>query len=376
MTSMRQFERINAAFCELNPEHNLFGGVKVLIMGDFSQLEIISDANQKQYPVLQSPIFLRYVVPVPMLYGFRYKDDPVFYDFLCRMRENKVDFVSFAAQQWNFCTRNQLATDFTPEDRPVFMSRTNAVVNETAKLIQQHDIEHSGRAVHKVPHFIYEVSLAANGGEEVPRSLKLSSLFQRKVKTATMKRVYAKMSTIFSKALVEEASKAVWTRDGDCQINTTQYEFYIGQRLLITKNYCDMDRALMNGQEVSFISADEDMLTVADKDGNERSISMIWRGAIVEGKVSYCQRLSRADSFSVHGTQSTRQNLSARGDLPSQVLRHSNVPSLLCHALALCELTQSVFHLRRVDPRSHRDLVSYAYDLLFSSGTRKPLVLL
>ena len=30
----------------------------------------------------------------------------------------------------------------------------------TAKPIQQqHDIEHSGRAVHKIPHFIYEVSL-------------------------------------------------------------------------------------------------------------------------------------------------------------------------------------------------------------------------
>lgn len=374
MTSMRQFERINAAFCELNPENNLFGGVKVLIMGDFSQLEIISDANKKQYPVLQSPIFLRYVVPVPMIYGFRYKDDPEFYDFLCRMRENKVDFVSFAAQQWNFCTRNQLAADFTPEDRPVFMSHTNAVVNDTAKLIQQHDIEHSGRAVHKVPHFIYEVSLATNGGEEVPRSLKLSTLFQRKVKAATMKRVYAKMSTIFTKALVEEASKAVWTRDGDCQINTTQHEFYIGQRLLITKNYCDMDRALMNGQEVSFISADEDMLTVADKDGNERSISMIWRGAIVEGKVYIAKGfpVQTASAFTGHKAQGKTFQRAAIF-LP----KSCGIPTshLYYVMLSRCVSSRNIYFIFEEGIQgSHRDLVSYAYDLLFSSGTRKPLV--
>jgi hypothetical protein len=284
MTSMRQFERINASFCELNPEHNLFGGVKVLIMGDFCQLEIISDAKQQQYPVLQSPIFLRYVVAVPMLYGFRYKDDPAFFDFLCRMRENRVDFESFAAQQWNFCTRKQLAEEFFPEDRPVFMARTNAVVNETAKLIQQHDVDHSGRTIHKVPHFIYEVSLSPDGGEEVPKSLNLSSLFQRQVKKASMKRVYTKMSTLFTKALVEESSKSVWTRDGDCQINTTQHEFYAGQRLLVTKNYCDQDRALMNGQEVSFVTADEHFLTVENKEGKELTIPMIWRGAFVDAQ--------------------------------------------------------------------------------------------
>lgn len=374
MTTMRQFERINASFCELNPEHNLFGGVKVIIMGDFCQLEIISDAKNKEYCVLQSPIFIRYVVPVPMLYGFRYKDDPAFYDFLCRMRENKVDFESFAAQQWNFCTRKQLAEDFTPEDRPVFMARTNAVVNDTAKLIQRHDIENSGRTVHKVPHFIYEVSLSPNGGENVPSNLKLSSLFQRQIRVATMKRVYTKMSTLFTKALVEEAGKSIWTRDGDCQINTTQDEFYTGQRLLITKNYCDQDRALMNGQEVSFVTADEHTLIVEDKEGNERTISMIWRGAFVDGK-GYIAKgfpIQAASAFTGHKAQGKTFQRSAIF-LP----KTCGIPTshLYYVMLSRCVSSRNLYFIFEEDIQgSRRDLVSYAYDLLFNSGARKPLV--
>lgn len=374
MTTMRQFERVNARFCELNPEHNLFGGVKVILLGDFCQLEIISSPKEKEYPVLQSPIFLRYVVAVPMLYGFRYKDDPAFYDFLCRMRENKVDFESFAAQQWNFCTRTQLAEDFTPEDRPVFMSHTNAVVNDTAKLIQRQDIEHSGRAVHKVPHFIYEVSLSPNGGKDVPSTLNLSTLFQRPVKHATMKRIYTKMSTLFTKALVEEASKSIWVRDGDCQINTTQDEFYTGQRLLVTKNYCDQDRALMNGQEVSFVSADEHTLVVEDKDGNEFSISMIWRGAFVDGK-GYIAKgfpVQAASAFTGHKAQGKTFQRAAIF-LPKSC--GIPTPHLYYVMLSRCVASRNLYFIFQEDIQgAHRDLVSYAYDLLFNSGTRKPLV--
>jgi hypothetical protein len=192
MTSMRQFERLNDAFCELNPERNLFGGVKVVVMGDFCQLEVISTSKQPEHSVLQSPIFLRYVVAVPMLYGFRYKDDPEFYDFLSRMRENKVDFESFKRQQWKFCTRTQLAEDFTPEERPVFMAHTNAVVNDTGKLIQQHDIEHSGRTVCKIPYDIYEIC-ASDTGLPIPARLNLASILFRRMEDATMKRVSIKM---------------------------------------------------------------------------------------------------------------------------------------------------------------------------------------
>lgn len=374
MTSMRQFERINAKFCELNPTQPLFGGVKVIIMGDFCQLEIISDAKAREYSLLQSPIFLRYVVAVPMLYGFRYKDDPEFYDFLCRMRENKVDFESFAKQKWNFCTRKQLAEEFSPEDRPVFMARTNVVVNETAKFIQRYDIEHSGRQVQKIPFRIYEVSLSPNGGEEVPKSLNLSSLFQRQVKQATMRRVYSRMSTLFTKALVEDSGKSVWVRDGDCQINTTQDEFYMGQRLLVTKNYCDQDKALMNGQEVSFVSADEHTLIVEDKEGNERAISMIWRGAFVDGKAYIAKGfpVQAASAFTGHKAQGKTFERSAIF-LPKSC--GIPTPHLYYVMLSRCVKSSNLYFIfEEAVQGSQRDLVGYAYDLLFSSGTRKPLV--
>lgn len=374
MTSMRQFERINAAFCKLNPQHNLFGGVKVVIMGDFCQLEIISSPKEKEYAVLQSPIFLRYVVAVPMLYGFRYKDDPAFYDFLCRMRENKVDFESFAAQQWNFCTRNQLAEEFTPEERPVFMSHTNAVVNYTANLIQRHDIEHSGRAVHKIPYSIYEVSLSPHGGEKVPSTLKLSTLFQRPVGRATMKRVNTQMPNLFTKALVEEAAKSIWMRDGDCQINTTQDEFYTGQKLLVTKNYCDQDRALMNGQEVSFVSADEYGLIVKDQDDVERSITMIWRGAFVNGKGYIAQGfpVQAASAFTGHKAQGKTFQRAAIF-LPKSC--GIPAPHLYYVMLSRCVASRNLYFIfEEAVQGDHRALVSRAYDLLFGSGTRKPLV--
>lgn len=374
MTTMRQFERINATFCKLNPEHNLFGGVKVVVMGDFCQLEIISTSKDKEYPVIQSPIFLRYVVAVPMLYGFRYKDDPAFYDFLCRMRENKVDFESFAAQQWKFCTRKQLAEDFSPEDRPVFMSHTNAVVNETSKLIQRHDIEHGGRPVHKVPYFIYEVSLSHRGQEKVPKSLRLSTLFQKHVKTATMTRVYSKMSQIFNKALVDDAIKSIWMRDGDCPINTTQDEFYEGQKLLVTKNYCDRDGELMNGEEVTFLRADEEELVCLDKNGVDRSISMIWRGCFVDGKgfIAKGFPVQAACAFTGHKAQGKTFERAA-----IYLPRSPGIPTphLYYVMLSRCIASRNLYFVFQEETQGdHRNLVSYAYDILFGSKGRKALV--
>lgn len=39
--------------------------------------------------------------------------------------------------------------NFTPEDRPVFMAHTNTIVSVMAKIIQQYDVETSGRCIRR-----------------------------------------------------------------------------------------------------------------------------------------------------------------------------------------------------------------------------------
>jgi len=375
MTTMRQFERINAAFCARNPNHPLFGGVKVCVMGDFCQLEIISTKERPEYSLLQSPLFLRYAVPVPMLYGFRYKDDPTFFEFLSRMRENRVDFECFSKQKWNFCTLTQLAQDFAPETRPVFMSRTNAVVNDVVKLIHKWDVDHSGRKVHQIPFFLYEVSLKdGEGFEPVPRSLKLSSFFKRKINEAFMKPTDKKLSVLFTKALVDDAPD-IWVRDGDCQVNTTVTEFYEGQRLLVTKNYCDHNRQLMNGQEVSFLRVEEDRLIVKTMySDHEHAISMIWRGAFVDGRVYLAEAfpVQCASAFTGHKAQG-KTFASAAVYLPKSV----GIPTtnLYYVMLSRCTASERLYFIFEDGVRGDRaDLAARAYDLLFGASGRMPLV--
>lgn len=384
MTSMRQFERLNDAFCKLKPEHNLFGGVKVVVMGDFCQLEVITSSKQPEHSVLQSPIFLRYVVAVPMLYGFRYKDDHEFYEFLCRMRENKVDFECFKKQQWKFCTRKQLAENFTPEDRPVFMAHTNAIVSETGKLVQDYDIKHSGRAVFKIPYDIYEVCLSKFGLNmnrntllPVPSSLNLSPIFFRNVEHASMKRIDVRMNQLFTKALVDdsmESGLSSWTKDSDCQINTTVNEFYVGQKLMITKNYCDKDRELMNGQEVTFVNVEDDMLVVKDKSGTLRYVSRIWRGCFIDGKgyIAHGYPIQVACAFTGHKAQGKTFATAAilipdRSGIP--------VSHLYYVMLSRCVSSSNLYFVFKDDyTASYEDMVHCAYDRLFGASGRTPLV--
>lgn len=384
MTSMRQFERLNDAFCTLNPKHNLFGGVKVVVMGDFCQLEVISNSKQPDHMVLQSPIFLRYVVAVPMLYGFRYKHDPDFYEFLCRMRENKVDFESFKKQQWKFCTRTQLAENFTPEERPVFMAHTNALVSETAKLIQSHDINHSGRTVCKIPYDIYEVctskfglNLGRNRLLQIPNGLDLSPIIFNNTTNTRMKRVDIKMSQLFTKALVAEPSGpslACWTKDTDCQINTTVDEFYVGQKLMITKNYCDQDKALMNGQEVTFVSVEDDMLIVKDESDTLRHVSRIWRGCFIDGKgyIAKGYPIQVACAFTGHKAQGKTFATAA-----ILIPERAGIP--VCHLyyvmISRCVSSDNLYFIFKDKYQaSYEDMVHCAYDRLFGSSGRTPLV--
>lgn len=377
MTSMRQFERINSSFCARNPENQLFGGVKVILMGDFCQLEIISTKERPEHSLLQSSLFLRYATPVPMLYGFRYKDDPNFFEFLCRMRENRVDFECFAKQNWKFCTRKQLAEEFSAETRPVFMSHTNAVVNDVLKYVHSWDVERSGRRLHPIPCEIYEVSLKSGPGLlEVPQSLNLSQFFSRKITHAFMRRTTTKPPTLFTKALVDTAcQRGPWVKDGDCQVNTSVSEFYEGQRLLVTKNYCDRDRALMNGQEVTFVRVDNGELVVKPLDHDEeRHIRMIWRGAFVAGKVYIARAfpVQSALAFTGHKAQG-KTFVTAAVFLPKSV--GVPVSNLYYVMLSRCTVSERLYFIFEDGVRGAReDLVARAYDLLFGASGRRPLV--
>lgn len=385
MSSMQQFERLNRLFNRHNPAHaqKLFGGCKVILMGDFCQLEVISTTKDPALPMMQSPLFTRYVIPVPMLYGFRYKDDPKFYEFLCRLRENKVDFNSFKDLGWKFCTRDQLVKTFKAQDRPVFMSFQNDVVNQVVTLIQEHDTR-IARAVTRIPSDIYEVCLTRTFLTP-PSHLHFDEIFQSEVDHSKlgMTLVTNPMKDLFTKALVEEVAKPSnmvnqvrWQRDTDCQINTTIKEFYAGQKLMITKNYCDRHKSLMNGEEVTFedVNADNDTLIVKDSLGECRAVSRIWRGLVKDGKVyiAHGYPIQSAAAFTGHKSQGkTFQTAAIFLPRPGRP-----VPHLYYVMLSRCVSAKNlyfIFEEKKIDA-DHNELVSLAYDRLFGQNGRSPLV--
>lgn len=378
MTSMQQFERINNLFCKLNAQHSLFGGVKIIIMGDFSQLEVISTSKQPADAVIQSPLFTKYAVPIPMLYGFRYKDDPPFYDFLCRMRENKVDFESFRQQQWKFCTRMELATNFESENRPVFMAFQNKHVAATVKLIHDHDTRNGGELV-PVPLQIYSVSLDGHVGLRLPASLHLNNLFQTSIdpKKVRLKPVTSTMDDLFTRALVEELpTNSLWVKDSDCQINTTLSEFYKGQKLLITKNYCDNEGEMMNGQEVYFEEyiEEDDILVVKAKDGSLGHLNRIWRGLFKNGVgyVAHGFPIQPASGFTGHKAQGKTFETAAIYLLDKPTIP---TPHLYYVMLSRCVRSSNLYFIFESDVDAAYDMkVSIAYDRLFGSDGRAPLV--
>jgi len=96
MVSSKEFDELDQYLRKVYEPTKSFGGCKIIIMGDFLQLQPIPNKNPKRSgdpdpkPAVFSNNFICRVRVVPMLYGFRYLEDPDFYKLLLQLRSDYI----------------------------------------------------------------------------------------------------------------------------------------------------------------------------------------------------------------------------------------------------------------------------------------------
>jgi ATP-dependent DNA helicase PIF1 len=136
MMSASLFEKINILYKTFRRNNNFFGGIQVILVGDFLQTECIF--NEKIHRIddkrllIESPVFLENFTSkntVQLTENFRQKGDTFFQDLLSRIRIGKPTSEDLALLRTK-CVNFQNELNKLPKDiNPVYLVSSNAAAN-------------------------------------------------------------------------------------------------------------------------------------------------------------------------------------------------------------------------------------------------------
>lgn len=346
----------------------LFGGLPVIFMGDFLQLPPVDPGEPFDW-AFNSPIFKKYVVPLPMTYGWRYitHDDRAigdnFFNFLMELRKGIFNEASFSSVRWGgVLTKSQWAR---MEDRPTALCPYRKHVAEMQSLANERDPDMDV----EIPTETFCFEKSTRRGINVPKKVKSSMAY-----------VVKEDGYIFSRS---EPTKECVEENPLAVMNNFSYnsEVYTGnclrhgQELMITTNYCGTsedgrERTLRNGHIVTFscIDVDTQRLLVTDNDGVNHYIERVVRYARVKGNrerylVVYGFPFQLATAFTVHKVQGS--SLSRAGFVIERL--YYDAPHLLYVAISRARDPRNFYFIIPNEFRVRLEPIKSVFSLLNST---------
>lgn len=342
--SSKEFDRLDRHLRKLHDSERSFGGVKLILMGDFLQLQPYGDDK----PSVFSTSFICNVRIVPMLYGFRYSEDPEFYKLLLQLRSDYVPRKDFLRAGFNMTTLSKWITTFNYKNRPTLLVSTNVIRRKLEEDARAYDL-------HTNPHLVqHHFSLSFTRIQMDPNGKKLGIISKH---TGFPKGWFVPAQ---SPGDDETFSFSVSHDEFDCEINTTRTSFYHGERLMILKNKCDDEKTLMNGNEVTFYKIEKDdtgteFMVVRDMNGTLRSIPKVERGCKSNGGFYLAKGfpVHSALTSTVHKAQGkTFQNIVVDIPLPDKRVRN---PHQYYVAISRCVSAKNVsFMVRNISKEEEK----------------------
>lgn len=272
------FDKLDKLLREKSGVSEVMGGIKTIVMGDFLQ----SPPPGNEPSCLFSTNFSDHVVSVPMLWGFRYKNDMEFYKLLLQLRSSYVPINTFLDAGFGMTTVSEWIHNYAPEERPTMLVTGHVLRRTLEAKARAYDL---AREHVEEEHITINIKKIEPGTEGVLLSAK-----EQRLCGSTKGRVIQNVDHPGPNAnFVMPLSSSEFS----CEINTDKHSFYTNERLMVLKNKCDDQGILMNGVEVTFfgiqnIDGNEVML-VKTKDNVLCSIPKVVRGCKHDGSFYICE---------------------------------------------------------------------------------------
>lgn len=343
------------------------GGIKTIFMGDFLQLLPCN----KEASCAFSDLFQHHVTAVPMLYPFRYKNDPYFYKLLCKIRSGGIHLSDFMKADFGIMTRTEWVTEFRPDNRPTLLVQ----INEDRRKLEADARNYDLRTYEGLK--LFNVKLQIDRVEPDPNGIELDTEEQRLI-GSSKGNVYYDVEHPGYKA---NFCIALNSKEFDCEINSDKDVFYTGERLMTLKNRCDDKGILMNGTEVIFhsiqnIDGDEFMVIETMK-GEMCSIPKSRRGCKIKGAFYICEGFPvQSAMVSTIFKSQGKTYTSIVVDIPKSDM-NKNSQHLYYVALSRCTTSKTVkFMVRDKTFNSDKEGVAFVHQRLYGkSGEGQPLII-
>lgn len=276
--SAAEFDKLNKTLREKTGVNSVMGGIKTIVMGDFLQLLPFGEDSS----CLFSNVFIEHVRAVPMLYGFRYKNDQEFYKLLLQLRSGYVSKTDFLNAGFGMMTKSEWIHNFSPEDRPTMLVFKNGLRRKLEAEVRAFDTSYEDVKIERITLRIDRIDPDKNGDVLSKKEQRLCG----SVKGRVIKNVeHPDPDASFCIALSDS--------EFDGEINADKNSFYPGERVMTLKNKCDDQGILMNGSEVTFVCiktiGEEEFMVVKTKDGTLCSIPKVTRGCKFGGSFYICE---------------------------------------------------------------------------------------
>lgn len=321
MVTATQLNRISAKLSAMKNNDAIFGGIPVVVMGDLLQLPPVNKNGRgsKFDWFFQSPL-AEFVTPVPLTAPMRFLrdvgDDPVrgelglhYSDWLLKVREGSwPSLEEFATLPFKFLTRRELIESFELENRPIYLTHTNADKRSFEIDVMEYEMNKRGlEDLIRIPIQYFRITGLcddeAEGSydwDETPKQLTdiASILTDKQLKKYKLLSLHKDtlpsdiLSRGLRKSVVTGARGEKAVEDDAPQVLQNLDRLFPDQPLMITQNYCgvptdfdpevnescgdpDLDEEpfyieLFNGTEVVFSRCDDDYFYVMYNDSEYR----------------------------------------------------------------------------------------------------------
>jgi hypothetical protein len=340
MLTATQFDMLEMKIRHARRNDALFGGLPVILMGDFLQLPPIpASKNEPIEWCFESFIFRKYVLPLRMNYGWRYMENQEvgepFFNFLMELRKGVFSELSFKAVQWGGVLSKSEWENWSnlhPDDpeRPIALCMERKQVQEFQSLANRHD----GNMDYPIPTFTYSLSHQPHIPCEVPMKVRDAMKLVEKDE-----RFHFNPCTDIHQDISSNPLGVINKHCYDTDIYTGNC-LRLGQKLIITTNYCgkneEGNRSLCNGNVVEFVGVVDDKLIVEDRKGEQHSIERLVRYRKRDDTfywVVYGYPFQLADASTVHKAQGSSMDKIAFY-IPEKKSKDPSRPHLLYVAIS------------------------------------------
>ena len=272
------FDKLDRLLREKSGISEVMGGIKTIVMGDFLQ----SPPPGKEPSCLFSQTFSDHVFTIPMLWGFRYKDDMEFYKLLLQLRSDYVPINTFLDVGFGMTTIEEWIYNYAPEERPTMLVIGNPRRRTLEAKAREYDISKE---------YIKEIHIEINIKKIEPDTNGV--LLSAKEQQLCGSRKGLVFQNIEHPGTKANFNIPLSSSEFSCEINTDKHSFYTNERLMVLKNKCDDQGILMNGTEVTFFGIENidgnEVMIVKTKDDILCSIPKVVRGCTHNGSFYICE---------------------------------------------------------------------------------------